>query len=71
MGSLLEMVTLCAALVWPCAWLAKVRVGGATVGASTCTPVPRRAMLCGVGIALSAMLKVAERAYCADGVKTT
>ncbi len=63
-------VTVCAELVVPRVWLLKVKLAGLTpaVGA---VPVPLRLTVCGLVVALSVMLKVAERLPGAVGVNVT
>jgi hypothetical protein len=66
-----EMVTVCAAELLPTAvWFAKVRVAGVmlTTGAR---PLPVKATVCGLPVALSATDKVPPRVPEAVGVKTT
>jgi hypothetical protein len=62
------IVTICALLGVPTAWLAKVRLVGVTV---TPVPVPVRATVCGLPGALSAIESEALRAPVATGRKVT
>jgi hypothetical protein len=68
----LVSVAVRAALVVPTFWLPKLSEVGlsVTLGADV-TPVPVSGTLCGLPPALSLMLRVAERAPFADGVKVT
>src|SRR4051812_15911532 len=67
---LLVRVTACAALVLPTACPAKVKLVGLSVTAGA-VPVPPRAMVCGLPVALSAMLRLAARLPLAVGLKVT
>jgi hypothetical protein len=63
-------VIVCAALVAPTVWPAKVRLVGERV-ATGAAPVPARLTLWGLPVALSATLSVAVSAPLAEGVKVT
>jgi hypothetical protein len=71
----LDSVTVCAALVVPSIWEAKVRLVGESItpGAVTIAtvPVPFKAAVCGEPLALSVMVRVPVRAPVAVGVKVT
>jgi hypothetical protein len=68
----LATVTLCAALVVPTVWLAKVKDAGEIVIVPACAPtVPVNATVCGLPVALSAMLMAAVREPVAVGLKVT
>ena len=63
-------VTLWAALVVPTSWLANVRLAGDRPAAGA-IPLPLRAAVCGLPLALSAMVTEAVRVPVAEGVKVT
>ena len=70
----LESVTVCAALVVPVAWLAKVRLVAESVAAGPLVavlPVPVSVIVCVVGVALSVTVIVALRVPVAVGLKVT
>ena len=69
----LVRVTVCAVLVVPTSWLGNVRLVGAklTAGAERVTPVPVRLTVCGLLLALSAMVMAPVRLPTAVGVKVT
>src|SRR5713226_6167408 len=69
----LVSVTVCAALAVFNCWLAKVRLGAErlTTGAEAAAPVPVRLMLCGLPVALSAIVRAPVRVPVAVGVKVT
>jgi hypothetical protein len=65
-------VIVCAALVVPTAWLAKVRVAGERLAAApVAAPVPERLTLCGLPAALSVKATAAERDPLAVGLNVT
>src|SRR4029077_20493975 len=70
---LLVSVTGCDALEVPTVWLEKVRVVGAkvTAGLLEPAPVPVRAALCGLPLALSVMFSEPGRVPLVVGVKVT
>ena len=63
-------VTLWAALVVPTTWLAKVRLAGDSPAAGA-IPLPLRAAVCGLSLALSVTDRVPLRVPVAVGVKLT
>ncbi len=65
-------VTICAALIVPTPWLAKVRLVAdkLTIGAGA-VPVPVKVTVCGLPVALSVMLTAALRVPVALGTKVT
>jgi hypothetical protein len=69
----LVSVTVCAALVVPMVWLAKVSEVGEklTAGAGTAAPVPVSVAVCGLPAVLSTMLNVPVRVPAAVGLKVT
>ena len=68
----LVRVAVCEALVVPTTWLPKLRLAGDKVTVpATVAPVPLRATLCGLPVALSLMLSEALRVPAAAGVKVT
>ena len=63
-------VTACALLVVLTVWLVNTRADGVTVATgAVATPVPVRLIVCGLPVALSAIVSVADRAPEALGVK--
>jgi hypothetical protein len=66
-------VTVCAALVVPTVWLAKVRLVGEKVatGPELVVPVPVRLTVCGLPLALSVIVMVAVLVPDAVGAKVT
>jgi hypothetical protein len=66
----LVRMTICAVLVVPTAWPAKVRLEGERLGAGA-APVPVRLRVCGLPAALSVRVTAALRVPVAAGVKVT
>ena len=69
----LVSVTVCAALVVPTCWLAKVRLAldRETAGAATLLPLPVRLTVCGLPAALSVIVTLAVLVPVAVGVNVT
>ena len=63
-------VTLWAALVVPTSWLANVRLAGDSAAAGA-IPLPTRATVCGLPLALSVTDRVPLRVFVPVGVKLT
>ena len=66
----LVRVTVCPALVVPTVWFPKLRLEGETLAADA-VPVPERATVWGLPVALSVIVRAAERFPVAAGLKLT